>query len=475
MSTKNIALIGFPGDYFYGFYQGLKEAGFEVYWVSTTKSMHNGLLKNQKIEAKYLLNPLEGFSEKNSAEISIETLRIELAKYESDGLPLMNDIILMDRILRNKSSDTALRFLYHVIQQMESFFKVNNITLINSGRDSSIQLASMVLGKKMGIPWVVPTRMRIPRDMYGFCTTHESDHFINFNNPETANIEWASSFLNEYRTGNFKPQLKIAATSFLDVFKILPIHLKVLLRRFREYFDDRGNDYTRYTILNLIVMYLKRRRNMILVKLARPFQSPGTNPFALYNLHTQPESSIDVMASFFSDQINLIKSIVRSLPCSHELYVKVHPTDVDGKTIDFFRQILAIPSVRLIHYGYDTKELLHKASIVFSLTGTVSIEAGLRGIPVVTLAKNFFNPLPTLYYCSDIKQLPELVKRILSQSPDSNIDAKIIEFLAKMKASSFEGEINRMYGSDPGDLTRKDIEMLKVAYNQLYNHLVLSN
>jgi len=468
MNKKNIALIGFPGDYFYGFYQGLQEAGFEVYWVSTTKSMHNGLLKNQKIEAKYLLNPLEGFSEKNGTGKSIETLRVELAKYESDGLPLMNDIILMDRILRNRSSDTALRFLYHVIKQMESFFKVNNITLINSGRDSSIQLASMVLGKKMGIPWVVPTRMRIPRDMYGFCTTHESNSFINFRESDEQDKHWASLFLAEYRKGQLKPHLKIAATSFYDVIKYIPIHTKVFITRVKESLVDWGNKYTRYTVKDLCIMYLRRRKNMLKVKFAKPFQMIGDTPFVLYTLHTQPESSIDVMGSFFSDQINLIKTIARSLPCTHELYVKVHPTDVDGKSLSFYNAIKEVPSVRLIHFACDTKQLIPKADIIFTLTGTIALEAGLNNIPVITFANNFFNELPTVHTCTDIKKLPSLINKILDLQKKENFDDQIVYFLAQMKASCFEGEVNRLYGSNPGELLDSDIESLKHAYSKLH-------
>jgi len=427
MHSKNIALIGFPGDYFYKFYLGLQEAGFIVYWVSTTKSMHNNLLNKHKIEPKYLLNPLEGFNTNNIDYKNLDLIRNELLSYESNELPVINDIILMDRILKRSSSDIAICFFYHIIKRMEYFFKKNKITIINSGRDSSIQLASMLLGKKMNIPWIVPTRMRIPKDMYGFTTGYESNSFIHFRNPDVLDKQWAYNFLKEYNQGNLHPQLKIAASSFKDLFKILPLHLNIFLYRLKEYFDDRNNYYTRYTILNLIGMYYRRRKNMALLKFFKPFQFPGTTQFVLYNLHTQPESSIDVMASFFSDQISLIKSIARSIPISHELYVKVHPTDIDGKSLNFYRQIKDIPSVRLIHYACDTSELLEKASIIFTLTGTVSIEAGLRGIPVITLANNFFNSLPSIYFCSDIKKLPKLVISLLNNEPDPEINLKIIE------------------------------------------------
>jgi hypothetical protein len=181
------------------------------------------------------------------------------------------------------------------------------------------------------------------------------------------------------------------------------------------------------------------------------------------------------MGSYFSDQINLIKIIARSLPCTHELYVKVHPTDVDGKSISFYNDIRKLPSVRLIHFSCDTKSLIPNADLIFTLTGTIALEAGLNALPVITFANNFFNQLPTVYACTEIKRLPSLINSLISGVQIENLDEKIIDFLAKMKASCFEGEINRMYGIAPGDLNFRDIEMLKISYNQLYSHLCLSN
>jgi len=84
------------------------------------------------------------------------------------------------------------------------------------------------------------------------------------------------------------------------------------------------------------VLYLRRRFNMNVFKGFPPHSSVGEGPFCLYASHTQPESSIDVAGSYFADQIALINFISRSLPVSHELYVKIHPTDVDGKSFLFY-------------------------------------------------------------------------------------------------------------------------------------------
>jgi capsule polysaccharide export protein KpsC/LpsZ len=71
------------------------------------------------------------------------------------------------------------------------------------------------------------------------------------------------------------------------------------------------------------------------------------------------------------------------LPVTHELYV-MHPADMDGKTLAFYRTIARIPGVRLIDYGVDSRRLVAGSDIVFTLTGTIGCEAALLGKPVIT-------------------------------------------------------------------------------------------
>ena len=467
-NKKNIALIGFPGDYFHGFALSLQSVGFNIYWVCTTDSMYEGLKRRQGIKEEFLINLFHDF---NPDTIDINISRFCLSNLEAPSYPKFNDIILMDRILRKKNTKMAIKFLNHVALKLEYFFKVNDIQLINSGRDSAIQLTSMLVAKKMNIKWVVPTRMRIPKNMYGFCSTHETNSFIKILQPDINDYDWADMFLTKYLNEDIKPELKVAAMNLFDIFKLIPIHYKIFCTRFNEAIFDWNNTYTRYTIYNIIKMYFNRRINMIKVFIFKPFEFPElNNSFALYNLHTQPESSIDVCASFFSNQIETIKLISRCLPISHELYVKVHPTDVDGKNMSFYRLIKEIPSVKLIHYKCNTTLLIEHADLIFSLTGTVALEAGLRNKKVITFANNFFNVLPSINYCTDLKELPQLIKKILNNNTASDNRKKIVDFLAEMKASCFDGEINRDYGSNPSKLSQEDLNKLNKSYSVLYNH-----
>jgi hypothetical protein len=469
MNLKRIALIGYsPATYFQRFGQTLEDAGFEVYWVHITRSAAIDHKSIFLIPSTKILDTTAHFYPDLS---DVERCKKELAALECGAGPRINDIILMDRILRIKSNTFALCYLNHLQHILSKFFIENGIALASSGRDSALQMISMLVCKKLNILWVAPTRVRIPQEMYMFTTGHETSSILNIRVPTNEDRLWAEDFLEHFNSSPIKPALKLSARSVLDTIKLVPKHAKVFLSLIIASHKESGNDYSRYTISCIIMMYLKRRFNLIMFKLLRPFSSPGKQPFCLYALHTQPESSIDVAGSHFSDQIALITFISRALPVSHELYVKVHPTDVDGKSLFFYKKIARLPGVKLINYDVDSKKLVKKAAIIFTLTGTIGYEAGLMGKKVVTFAKNYYNSMPTIHYCDSPPKLSALIESLLEARPPEKLNESIIAFLANLKAQSFMGEFNRMFLSEQTKLTTNDLNTLVDAYNSVFDSL----
>lgn len=466
MNKKRIALIGYsPANYFKSFGQTLENSGFEVFWVHITRSAainHNNILPTP---SSRILDTTQNFWPDLS---KIEKCEKELAELECVGGPRIKDIILMDRILRYKSYAFAVCYLNHLRNVLSEFFAENSIALVTSGRDSALQLVSMLVCKKLNIPWVAPTRARIPQDMYMFSSGHETASILNMRPPTNEDRVWAEEFLRNFSSGHNKPALKAATRNFSDVIKMLPRHAKLFFSIVSTSFFEHRNDYSRYTIFRIIWMYLRRRLNLIAFKIFPPYSYVGTKSFCLYALHTQPESSIDVAGSYFSDQFALITFISRSLPVSHELYVKIHPTDVDGKSLLFYKKIARLPGVRLINFDVDSRDLVQRALIIFTLTGTIGYEAGLMGKKVVTFAKNYYNSMPTVHYCDAPPKLPGLIDSLLKAMPPDNLKERLISFLANLKAQSFNGEFNRMYLPAQDQLTSLDLKTLRDAYSALY-------
>lgn len=347
-----IALIGYPGEYFLPFARALQQIGFEVFWVCALTADAQ-YLRNQGVSKSRICDINDGFQLTGR----YQECSVELAAFENQTDPKINDIILMDRLLKQKDWRFSVELLHHVAKVVSAFVEQNSLQIMSSWRDTAIQMTAMLVARRHAIPFIVPTRIRIPQEMYGFCTAHHTDSFVTLRPTTQEDQDWAEAFLVAFERRDLKPALKKSSRSFVDVLRLLPSHARAFRYEVRRSSADPGNDYTRYPLWRLVAMYVRRRINLFFYKWVRPAEkSPSLAlPYCLYALHTQPESSIDVQGSYYSDQIELIRHIARSLPVSHVLYVKVHPTDVDGKSMEYYRRIKEIPSVVLVDFSVDSR------------------------------------------------------------------------------------------------------------------------
>jgi len=109
---------------------------------------------------------------------------------------------------------------------------------------------------------------------------------------------------------------KVLSPSF--VIRQIPAQLKVYTKLpigvgLRQYlkFTDPPNSYS---IARLFGEAFRLRKNIWRLSRQQLLNTPGEGRYAFFGLHTQPESSIDVFAHFFSDQVRVIELMSRSIP-----------------------------------------------------------------------------------------------------------------------------------------------------------------
>jgi hypothetical protein len=164
-----------------------------------------------------------------------------------------------------------------------------------------------------------------------------------------------------------------------------------------RYFGDR-DDPTATPPLQAIQQRLTRMARVASADLRGIFESPVEGEkYVLYPIHFQPEASTLVQAPLYVDQVALLRDMAASLPIDHRLYVKEHVSNRGRRPLDFYNQIRAIPSVRLLGPDEDTWALIRGASVIAVITGTVGWEGVLFDKPVVTFGDVFFNHLPHVY------------------------------------------------------------------------------
>jgi CDP-glycerol glycerophosphotransferase (TagB/SpsB family) len=149
------------------------------------------------------------------------------------------------------------------------------------------------------------------------------------------------------------------------------------------------------------------------------FEDPPSTPYVFFGLHFQPESSIDVWAPFFSNQLWVIELISRSIPPTHKLLVKVHKSDISKHSRETFDKMSSFPSVEFVRPFADARRFIEKADLVVAIQGTIGLEAALLGKPVIMLGDSPVTIFPNASQLGAVADFPRLIRRKLAESPPS--------------------------------------------------------
>lgn len=452
-SKKTIVFSGFPIEYFHGLGKFL-EKEFNIIWIFYLKSELKKFKKLHSSHYAYLLSSKENFDVFNRQEI--------INSFEDFAEVSLNDIILMDRYLPKLKPKTSRKYVEQVLVDTYKLLEDLRPEILLTWRDTAPQIISLYTAQLLGINSFIPTRIRIPNNFFGLTSSIYTNSFLKIGDIQEVDITRAEEFIKNYNQNLLKPELKIATRSFIDVIQLLPNHAKAFFKTLEKVIPDTGNQTNRYSIWTIVRKYFSRRLNLFSFKLMKPYHRIDKDQFinteyCFYPLHTQPESSIDVQASQYSNQIEFLKRISRNLPSKYKLIVKIHPTDVDGKGIRFYRKIMSIPSVQLVNYTFPSDILISKAEIVFTLTGTAGYEAALRYKKVITFSNNFYNDLPNVYTYDEKTPLKELITQVINKAPIKN-SSELVKKIAEIFASTLEGYPSKVYGAMNEPLTNSDYE-----------------
>ena len=191
----------------------------------------------------------------------------------------------------------------------------------------------------------------------------------------------------------------------------------------------------RVTLINEIKK--KYREYFINKNLIRGIKSK--KPFIYFSLQLDQERSTLIAAPRFSNQIEVITNIAKSLPNGYNLYVKEHPFMVirGWRSISDYKQIMSLPNVTLIHPSVKSDYIIEKSSLVISINSTSGIEAGCYNKPSITLSNQDFSYLPFVHQIKTLDELPDAIK--ISLKKKVNI-SDLNNYLNLIESNSFESD-----------------------------------
>ena len=211
-------------------------------------------------------------------------------------------------------------------------------------------------------------------------------------------------------------------------------------------FSKNENIKTHYTyfgrnkikvLINYVYDFFKKRYRKKFVDKYFLKKFTGDRKFLFFTLQVDAESAILLDAPFFTNQIEMIKNIAKSMPADHLLLVKEHPASYirSWRDIKTYKELAKIPGVVLIHPDADSQELIKKSSLVISICSSSSLDAVFLKKPTIVFADTNFSMIPDIHRLMEIEKLPEVIKKEL----DKKINPKHIEkYIQFIENNSFE-------------------------------------
>jgi len=160
-------------------------------------------------------------------------------------------------------------------------------------------------------------------------------------------------------------------------------------------------------------------------------------PYIYFPMATDLERYILIDSPFYTNQIEVIRHVAKSLPIGYNLYVKENPTNVtrDWRDVSQYKEIMDIPNVRLLHPNFSNAELLANCDLVISIAGSSSFEAAFYEKPSIVFGNVLYVKLPSVSKVKELEALPQLIRNKLKQKVNA-IDLE--RFLTILKENAFE-------------------------------------
>ena len=179
------------------------------------------------------------------------------------------------------------------------------------------------------------------------------------------------------------------------------------------------------------VIKKKIRERYMKKKLPKEFQEKM--PYVYFPLAVDMERNVLIDAPFYTNQIEIIRTIAKSLPINFKLVVKENPGQVsrEWRKISEYKEIIGIPNTIVIHPEYPSEKLIKDSSLVISLAGSTPLEATFYQKPAIVFGDVVYSLIPSIIKAGTLEQLPELIKKAINIKVDSSYLNRFIDLIEK--------------------------------------------
>jgi hypothetical protein len=214
-------------------------------------------------------------------------------------------------------------------------------------------------------------------------------------------------------------------------------------KNYQKYYAHKGRSVTKI-VWNELIFRIQRKQRKQFLDINAIKDIDLNEKFVYFPLGVDPERGTLIPTPFYSNQLEVIRNIGKSLPIDYQLYVKEHPMQIINawRNIDYYKNIIALPNVKLVHPSINNEELLKKCSLVITIVGTTALEATIYKKPSIIFGEVIFSKLPSVFKIKNIEDLPELIRNAINTKV--NFD-DLNEFVNIIINNSFKFDDHALY------------------------------
>jgi len=154
--------------------------------------------------------------------------------------------------------------------------------------------------------------------------------------------------------------------------------------------------------------------------------------FIYVPLHLEPEIALLGLSPEFSNSLEMITWLSKSVPSNFKIVVKEQPNAYGTRSIWFYKTLIQMPNVVLAYPTLHPWTWIKKSFCVATITGTSAIEAVCMKKPVLSYGKHqIVNYLPSVKYCNNFFSTKKNIDFLISKQSSKKILEKSKSSLLK--------------------------------------------
>ena len=158
---------------------------------------------------------------------------------------------------------------------------------------------------------------------------------------------------------------------------------------------------------------IKKRKSFIDKNLHKTYDK--NEKIIFFPLHQEQERALLISAPFFTNQIETIEHVVKSIPIGYKLFVKEHPLmKMRGwREISDYKKIINLPNVKMINPDVNSLELIKNCKLIISINSTAGFEALFYNKPSINFQKRGYSEISSSFVVNELNNLPKLIRDAL--------------------------------------------------------------